>query len=418
VYSRFYCFLHFVLALAIGFAGLAAVQAETPAPAPTAVTATLRGHIADPTGALIPGAKVTITNALGVAVTSTTSDATGRYAVNGLVPGSYIVQATVDGFAPFTSPTIQLESGQAKRVDISMAIEVEQQSVEVSDDEDTPTVTVEAGGNASAIVLKDKDLDALSDDPDELQNELTALAGPSAGPNGGQIYIDGFTGGTLPPKSAIREIRINQNPFSAEFDRIGYGRIEILTKPGTDKLHGRGFVQGNDDAFNTGNPFTNVIPAYHSIQYNGSISGAMSKTSSFFFTLEGRNSQDASIYTANTALLNTSTGLYAPAIVSGGLFSPQTRIEVSPRIDLQLGAKNTLTVRFQYERGSSSGNIGSTSLPTQSSSSSSSEESIQLSDSQIINEHAVNETRLQYRRSISSTTPVSTAPTVGGAGYF
>ena len=73
--------------------------------------------------------------------------------------------------------------------------------------------------------------------------------------NGGQIYIDGFSGGQLPPKSAIREIRINQNPFSAEYDRLGYGRIEILTKPGTDKLHGQFFVQGNDKNFNTGNPF-------------------------------------------------------------------------------------------------------------------------------------------------------------------
>ena len=120
-----------------------------------------------------------------------------------------------------------------------MALQVAQQSVTVTDD--SPTVSVEAGGNASAIVIKGKDLDALSDDPDELSNELPALAGPSAGPNGGQIYIDGFTGGQLPPKSAIREIRINQNPFSAEFDRLGYGRIEILTKPGTDKLHGAVF---------------------------------------------------------------------------------------------------------------------------------------------------------------------------------
>jgi len=417
VHSKFQSFIHFAVAGAICIAGLTAVHAETAAPVPTSVTATVRGHIADPTGALIPGAKITITNSLGVTVTTTTSDAAGSYEVNGLAAGSYIVQAAVEGFAPFASPTIQLTAGQVKRVSISMAIEVEQQSVEVTDEEG-PTVSVEAGGNASAIILKDKDLDALSDDPDELQNELTALAGPSAGPNGGQIYIDGFTGGTLPPKSAIREIRINQNPFSAEFDRIGYGRIEILTKPGTDKLHGRGFLQGNDDVFNTGNPFAKVIPAYHSLQYNGSISGSITKKSSFFFTLEGRNSQDASIYTANTALLNSSTGLYAPATVSGGLFAPATRVEVSPRLDLQLGAKNTLTARIQYERGTSSGNIGSISLPSTSSSSSSSEESIQMSDSQIINEHMVNETRLQYRRSTSSTTPVSTAPSVSVAGYF
>jgi hypothetical protein len=418
VYSKLHGFIHFLLALAIGFAGLAAVQAETPAPVPTTGSATVRGHITDPTGALIPGAKVTVTNALGVTVATTTADATGGYQVTGLAPGSYIVQAAVAGFAPFSSPTIQLASGQAKRIEIAMAMVVEQQSVTVTDEEETSGVSVEAGSNASAVVLKGKDLDALSDDPDELSNELSALAGPSAGPNGGQIYIDGFTGGQLPPKSAIREIRINQNPFSAEFDRLGYGRIEILTKPGTDVLHGRFFGQGNDDAFNTGNPITRTIPAYHSIQYNGTVSGALSKKASFFFSVEGRNNQNASIYTADTGVLDPATGIDAPGILTGGLFSPSTHFEVSPRIDLQLGQKNTLTMRYQYERGSSSGNIGSTSLPTQSSSSVSSEHAFQLSDSQIVNDHIVNETRLQYRRGLSSTTPVSTAPTVSVAGYF
>jgi hypothetical protein len=417
VSSKFPCFINLVVAFSIGIASLLAVQAQSPAP--LAATATLRGHIADPTGAFIPRAMITITNALGVTVKTTTSDAAGAYTVTGLAPGNYIVQASVDGFAPFNSPTLRLEAGQSKRVEISMAIEAEQQSVTVSDDEGASTVSVDPGSNASAIVLKDKDLDALSDDPDELSNELTALAGPSAGPNGGQIYIDGFTGGTLPPKSAIREIRINQNPFSAEFDHIGYGRIEILTKPGTDVLHGRGFLQGNDSSFNTGNPFTAVIPPYHSFQYNGSVSGSINKKSSFFLSVEGRNSQDASIYTANTAVLNTTTGQYVAGTISGGLFTPQTRVEVSPRLDLQLGQKNTLTVRYQFEHSSTSGQLGSNiALPTQASSSTSSENSVQLMDSQIINEHMVNETRFQYRRQVTSSTPVSTAPTVGVGGYF
>ncbi len=81
------------------------------------------------------------------------------------------------------------------------------------------------------------------------------MAGPSAGPNGGQIYIDGFTGGNLPPKSSIREIRINQNPFSAEYDRLGFGRIEILTKPGTDKFRGSVMFNDSDSVFNSRNPF-------------------------------------------------------------------------------------------------------------------------------------------------------------------
>ena len=432
MYSELRFFHRSILLFTLGSAALLAAQGPTPAPQPQApasaspaATATLRGRIADPTGALIPGALVAVTTPAGAAVKTTTADAAGAYAVTGLAPGGYIVQASFAGFAPFTSPTIQLAPGQIKRVDISMALEVAEQSVVVTDE--SPAVSVDAGSNASAIVLKGKDLEALSDDPDELSNELTALAGPSAGPNGGQIYIDGFTGGTLPPKSAIREIRINQNPFSAEFDHIGYGRIEILTKPGTDVLHGRAFVMGNDNVFNTGNPFVSPVPGYDSVQYNGTISGSINKAASFFFSVEGRNIQDEGIYIASTAVLNPATGLYSIPTdsngnivpVTGSIYSPSSRIEVSPRIDLQLGQKNTLTLRYQFERGSQSGSLGSsTSLPTQATSGTSSENSVQLLDSQIINEHMVNETRIQYRRNLSTTTPVSTAPTVGVPGDF
>ena len=438
MYSKLHSCTHLMIALALCASGVLAAQAQTPAapatpPATTTVTAaqaspvttaSFRGHVADPTGAVIPGATITIATPAGATVSTVTADDTGHYAVSGLAPGSYQVLASVSGFAPFASPVIQLAAGQVKRVDIAMAIEVAQQSVVVTDE--SPSVNVEAGGNASALVIKGKDLDALSDDPDELSNELTALAGPAAGPNGGQIYIDGFTGGTLPPKSAIREIRINQNPFSAEFDHIGYGRIEILTKPGTDVLHGRVFGMGNDSLFNTGNPFLTPVPAYHSIQYNGTISGSLNKKASFFLSVEGRNIQDENIYIASTAVLNPVTGLYSIPTDSNGniipqtgsVYAPSTRIEVAPRIDLQLGQKNTLTLRYQYAYSSSSGSLGATSLPAQATSGTSSENSLQLMDSQIINDHIVNETRLQYRRTLSTTTPVSTTPMVSVAGDF
>src|SRR5258708_38608708 len=105
------------------------------------------------------------------------------------------------------------------------------------------------------VVMKGKDMEALSAYPDELKSELEALAGPSAGPNGGQISIDGFPGGTLPPKASIREIRINQNPFSAEYHRLGYGRIEIFTKPRTDQVHGQISLMGNTPGIQSPTPF-------------------------------------------------------------------------------------------------------------------------------------------------------------------
>jgi Carboxypeptidase regulatory-like domain len=367
---------------------------------------------------LIPGAQVTVQTAAGTKVGSATADAAGGYQVHGLAAGSYVIEASFEGFAPFVSAPIALTAGQTKNIDVKMAIEAAEQQVVVTD-EGAPTVSTEAGANSNSIVLKGSDLDALSDDPDELSSELTALAGPSAGPNGGQIYIDGFTGGQLPPKSAIREIRINQNPFSAEFDKIGYGRIEILTKPGTDKLHGRVYGQGNDNVFNTGNPFTAELPSYYSIQYNASVSGAMSKWASFFFSVEQRDTQtDNVFYIPNGPVydMTANTWSISPGVVSGSLFSPANHLEVSPRVDLQLGQKNTLTLRYQFYINDVRGSLTSTSLPSTSSSSNSTEHTVQLDDTQVISDKMVNETRFEYRRANSSAAPVSSAPGFGPAG--
>jgi hypothetical protein len=419
VYLRANGYLRFLITVALGLCAVAGVARSGFAQETAAVsTATIHGHIADQTGALIPGAKITVMTADGKSVGNATADASGAYALTGLEAGSYVVKATFAGFADFQSQPIPVAAGQIKRVDVAMAIEVEQQNVVVSDE--TPTVSVEAGGNANTLVLKDKDLDALSDDPDELSNELQALAGPSAGPNGGQIYIDGFTGGQLPPKSAIREIRVNQNPFSAEYDRLGYGRIEILTKPGTDKLHGQVFIMGNTSATNTGSPFIQNVPPYYRVQYNASVSGALSKKVSFYVSVEQRNNHDEAIYNFYPAVLDPGTGLYSisPTRASGALSNPHNHINISPRLDLQLGKNDTMTLRYQWFYNSETGDIGSTELPSQSVTSTTKENSIQLSDSHIINDRMVNETRFEYRRSQDSTSPVSTSPTLRVSGDF
>jgi hypothetical protein len=449
VYSKSHCLIAFLVFAALALVAAAANAQTAPAPAPQAApavstpatpapaqttpatTGTLRGHILDQTGALIPGAQITVTTTKGATVGTATANAAGTYVVRGLPVGSYIVQVTYAGFAPFVSAPIPLAAGQSKSVDVKMAVENTQQQVVVTD-EGGPTVSTEAGANTSAIVLKGSDLDALSDDPDELSNELQALAGPSAGPNGGQIYIDGFTGGQLPPKSAIREIRINQNPFSAEFDHIGYGRIEILTKPGTDTLHGRFFGQGNDDALNTGNPFTTQLPSYYSYQYNGTVSGPISKKASYFMSVEDRETQTDNVYSiVGGPVYNptSNTWTISSGSVSGSLFSPANFLNVSPRLDLQLGQKNTLTLRYQFFRNNvTNGSGGTTSLPSLANSSGSNENTVQLDDTQIITDRIVNETRFEYRRANSTSTPIgavpafgvlaSTAPSFGVPGVF
>ena len=169
-------------------------------------TGAIRGKVTDPSGAVVTNAAVTATGSNGQSY-SAKSGAGGVYEISGLTPGTYTLTANARGFSPFTQLSLVVTAGPAQQFDIPLDIQVQQEKVDVQ--ENTTQVDVSPSNNASSIVLKGADLEALPDDPDELSQDLQALAGPSAGPNGGQIYIDGFTGGQLPPKSSIREIRVN-----------------------------------------------------------------------------------------------------------------------------------------------------------------------------------------------------------------
>ncbi len=375
---------------------------------------TLRGKVTDPTGAVIPQATVTATGAKGQKATTVT-DNQGAYELKGLSPGTYTITTAAKGFAVSTEQNFAISADQGQRFDIALEIQVEQEKVEVQ--EESTTVSVNPSENASSIVIKGKDLEALSDDPDEMQQELEALAGPSAGPNGGQIYIDGFTAGQLPPKSSIREIRINQNPFSAEYDKLGYGRIEIFTKPGTEQFHGQFMLSGNSSAFDALSPFAPDQPPFHSELFNGSLSGPLGKKASFFFTAQVRDINDSNIVNAvvpTTADPNPTTANFTQAVPS-----QQTRINVGPRVDFQLTPSNTLTVRYQYFRDSeNNAGVGQFSLPSQAYNTVETEDTVQISDTQVINTNIVNETRFQYLHDSNSQTVQSFQPTVSVLGAF
>ncbi|MFB3814028.1 MAG: carboxypeptidase regulatory-like domain-containing protein [Terriglobales bacterium] len=370
---------------------------------------TLRGHITDPSGAVVPQATVAVTSSTGHKLTATTSR-DGVFELNNIPAGKYAVEAVAKGFSPFRAE-IELLAGQVRALDVSLEIAVEQLTVNVEDQ--NASVEVSSASNASTIVIKGKDLDALSDDPDELQADLEALAGPSAGPNGGQIYIDGFSGGQLPPKSSIREIRINQNPFSAQYDRLGFGRIEVFTKPGKDQFHGQFMTNVNNSVFNSRNPFLHPQPGveqpgYHSEMYNASLSGPINKKSSFFLNAQRRNINETSI--VNATVLDSG---FNPVPFNAAVRNPRTRSEISPRIDYQLTNNNTLTVRYELERSTGENNgIGQFSLPEQAFDSSDTEHDLQISDTQVINSSTINETRFQYGRETSRQTARTLTPSI------
>jgi len=376
-----------------------------------AQTGSIHGTVTDPSGAVITSATVTVSNMDSFATTAT-SRADGSYAIDRLEPGHYFITAVADGFAPLDSIDVEVEGGKITMQKLALKIAVETQQVNVTDE--GIGVDTTASNNANAMVIKGKDLDALSDDPDELQNELNALAGPAAGPNGGQIYIDGFTGGQLPPKSSIREIRINQNPFAAQYDKLGYGRIEILTKPGTDKLHGMFMINGNDSAFNSLNPFVTSEPSYYSTFLTGNVGGALTKSSSWFASVFRRDNQANSIVNAEVLGSDGGVSNYTAAIAN-----PQSRLDVSPRFDFQFGPSNTLTVRYMYDRQvETNSGVSQFALESQAYNVANQENTMQVSDTQILSPTVINETKFQYARDRDNQLAQNDDPTVSVQGAF
>lgn len=370
----------------------------------------LHGQITDPSGAAISGASVIVTPENGKPIVVQTNGQ-GFYDFKTLPPGKYTLTVSAPGFTLYENANVVI-ADQPLRLNVPMTIEVETQKVQVSDT--APTVDVNPDNNAGAITISGKALEALPDDPDELLSDLQALAGPSAGPNGGQMYIDGFTAGQLPPKASIREIRINQNPFSSEYDKLGYGRIEVFTKPGTDKFHGQFFVLGNDSAFNSHSRFAGTEPSYDSTQYSGNLGGPLGKAASFFVTAERRNINDLTSINALTLDQNLNEFNLLESIPN-----PRRRTNISPRLDYAVNKNNTLTARYQFFRDSQNNDgVGQFNLPSQAYNDVSDEHTFQIGDTQVYGAKVVNESRFQYLRERATQNALSTAPTINVRGAF
>lgn len=371
----------------------------------------LAGQVQDTLGAAVVGATVTVVDAAGKEKV-TTSNSRGEFTMNGLAPGKYTVKVKAEKFELYENTEVDVVAGEKAELTVPLSVGGVQENVDVSGSD---TISNDPATNASSTVLKDKDLDALPDDPDELESALQALAGASAGPNGGQIYIDGFTGGQLPPKESIREIRINQNPFSAEFDRLGMGRIEILTKPGSDKFRGSLFTNFNDESLNSRNPFSvNRAPSQTRF-FGGNVSGPIVKgKASYFVDVNSRSVDNNSIL--NALILDQNLN---PVNLREDLQIPSRRFSISPRFDYAINDNNTLVARYSFSSSKQENNgIGGTSLPQRAYNSESMDHELRLTETMIVNPKTVNETRFEYDWEKRSQTGDNSIPTISVAEAF
>jgi len=390
--------------------------------APTAV----RGQVADEVNAVIPGASVTLT-AVGGRQRTAVSNANGEFVFQNVAPGTYTLTVGFKGFQPYTDNNLKVPI--ASPLKIQMVVEAMNIETEVKGDDNL--VTVEPDQNANATVLGEEFIKTLPDNEDDLRDYLQALAGPAAGgasggQGGAQIYVNGFTAGRLPPREAILQIRINQNPFAAEYSRPGFGRIDIITKPGNDAFRGTASFGYRNSALDARNAFAVTKPNLNQQRYGLSLSGpVIKKKMSFFFNMERRDLSGESPVVATTL-----TGPFAANVAA-----PSDNMNFNARVDYLLNQKNTIGLNYSFGNsnshnrefavgfgglrffgggggggfggfgGGGGGGGGSTSnytLPERGSDSTNRDHNLQISDTWIINSRLIHELRVQYQHQTSS----------------
>ena len=376
-----------------------------------AQTVALSGQVTDESGAVVPGAQVTVKTEAG-GQKFATADGYGAYSFAGLEPGKYAVWASAPDLVQPEPVRVTLKQGQPQEVNLVLKIAPRKEQMTV---EDTgAAISTDASNNATALVLRGADLDALSDNPDDLQADLQALAGPSAGPSGGAIFVDGFSGADLPAKNAIREVRINQNPFSPEYDKLGYGRIEIFTKPGADRYHGTIDYNFANKFWNSRNPYAVQKAPFQLDEFEGGGGGPLGKRASFTVDAQRNMVDNGSI--ANGVTLDPRTLSAVP--FSSNVTTAQRFTKVSPRIDYQLGPNDVLTVRYGATRaGIQDAGIGGYDLASRGYHSWYEIDTVQASETSI-HGTAVNETRFQYYRNSYHTEANETGPQILVSGAF
>ncbi|HEY5382556.1 MAG TPA: carboxypeptidase regulatory-like domain-containing protein, partial [Acidobacteriaceae bacterium] len=385
------------------FGVFGAVRAQVPS-----APALLSGTVDDPSGARIPHASLHIHSDSFDQNAATNS--TGAFSLT-LPPGTYTLTVDAPGFRTLTRDSIVLGPSDHQNLTLRLAIAARPEEVSVG----RSSPSTNPADNRNAITFSGAQLQMLSDDPTVLRQQLIAMAGGGAGLSAPQFYIDGFSNGQLPPKSAIRSISINNNPYSAVFDRAGFGRIDIETRAGGDKLHGTFDMAGTANALNARNPYTTAQPPYHQLFFDGNLNGPITKKTTFFLAGNSTDLQNNAI--VNAVILDPVT--YAQTALSEAVPNPQRDDDYSLRLDRIISAANTLNGRYEIHRTHlTNAGVGLLVLPSEGAASNVLVQTLQLDDNDVVSPKIVNELRFQDIRTRLRQDPNDTSPSIIVEGAF
>jgi hypothetical protein len=372
----------------------------------------LEGTVVDDSGSVISHARVKIYLDQNLAAKLHT-DELGHFAEQSLAPGLYSIRISQPGFTRFKQENLVLVAGRSLRVSVTLHVRAERERVLVSA-EPVDAGSLEPIDNSSAMNMREEDLAALPDDPEEMEADLRALAGTGAGSGPANLYLDGFSNGRVPPKESIREIHINQNPFAAEYDKVGFGRIEILTKPAGEKFHGDAGFRISDAAFNSRNPFSANKPPYQARTIYGDIGGPLNKQASFFLNFERRAADDNAVI--NATILNS---LLQSVQLMQAVVTPSSADAFGGRIDYVINPAHTLSGRYSGSRFSqTNAGVGGLALASQGFRQTQNAHMFQLAETAILSPVAINEARIQLIRSRLGQQDTNPVPGIQVLGAF
>src|SRR5262245_1953748 len=340
------------------------------------------GTVTDLNGEAVPKAKVILRRKDGAKGQSTASDAIGAFRFARVASGTYEVEVHKEAFKP---AVIQLSVGARSPSSVRVALSVADLREEVTISNDSGQVNTNPAENLDVIKL---DLDALNNLPVLGNDVIGAVANlvdaSSVGSGGATVLVDGLETTRKVPANMIQEVRINQNPYSAEFARPGRGRIEVITKAGMTEYYGEfGFIF-RDAHLDARNAFALERPPEQRRIYEGTLTGPLGagKKSSFFVS-GNREVEDLQA----VVFARTPAGL-----VSENVATPQRDSEFSFRVNHQIGKNTTLALRLEItEDSSDNAGVGGCNLPEVAANSRGGEHHLFFSLRQILSPKLVNE---------------------------
>src|SRR5262245_20502960 len=395
------------------------------APVALAQNSTMRGRILDERGDAIPDAEVTLIGQDGKE-RKTKSGPLGDFSISNVSPGTYSLSSSYKGFQTQTITDLKAPYSGVLTVKLPIA------AVEVITDvsPNNSAVSAEPDQNMSAITLSEQEIQNLTDNEDDLRDFLNALAGGGVTGQGANILVDGFSGGRLPPREAIARIVIGQNIYSAEYSNPGFGRVEIITKPGYGEWRGSGSFGYRNSALDARNAFAFPNkPDLAQQRFDFFMGGPLLKkrlSTSFF---ANRSDTDGSTPTVVTKLNDNLEPEGANPLVP----SKTVRTFAGGRVDYLINKSNTLNVNYNFNTsrvtnqefasrfnvgfgfalggfgggggggfgGGGGGGGASTNnymLDTRASNRENSNHNLRLTETWIINTKMIHEARLQYQR--------------------